>query len=53
MAVIRYVCGHVGRKNLGHKVEAFIRVAEIREPLLENPVEKCPDCKARMSGRES
>ena len=46
--VYKFTCGHVGRTNDSYraKVEAFIRVAEIRENL-EEVGKPCPDCKGR------
>lgn len=42
----RFDCGHVGRTNESYKAkaQAFIRVAEIREPVEDRPT-KCPECK--------
>jgi hypothetical protein len=46
--VTRFSCGHVGRTNDSYlsKVQAFIRVAEIREKV-EPENKPCPDCKGR------
>jgi len=45
--VTKYSCGHVGRTNDSYrsKVEAFIRVAEIRREEVETADKACPDCK--------
>ena len=47
--VTRFSCGHVGRTNDSYraKTEAFIRVAEIRDELVEESPKSCPDCKGR------
>lgn len=40
-------CGHIGRTNESPraKVQAFIRVAEIRKSPVKEVDKACPDCK--------
>lgn len=47
--VSKYACGHVGRENDSYRAKAkeFIRVAEIRDEIVEEENKPCPDCKGR------